>query len=141
MAKKRRPKLTGQEKHTRHVNATLAGVTAATRAISGGMSVKDAEAAGLNAAADFARSYAATTDPNNATRTGAVEGSAVSPQSGPTSSQTTKYSLLPPGGKKKHSSQYKMGTGTSLSSGLSLAYCKPDHLQNNVLVVSRMDKI
>ena len=79
MAKKRRPKLTGQEKHTRHVNATLAGVTAATRAISGGMSVKDAETAGLNAAADFARSYAATTDPNNATRTGAVGGSAVSP--------------------------------------------------------------
>ena len=99
MAKKRRPKLTGQEKHTRHVNATLAGVTAATRAISGGMSVKDAETAGLNAAADFARSYAATAaataDPNNATRTGAVGGSAASPQLGPASSQSTRYSLLP----------------------------------------------
>ena len=134
MAKKRRPKLTGQEKHTRHVNATLAGVTAATRAISGGMSVKDAEIAGLNAAADFARSYAATAaataDPNNATRTGAVGGSAASPQLGPASSQSTRYSLLPPGGKKKHSSQYKMGTGTSVSPGLSLSYCKPDHLKN-----------
>ena len=33
-----------------------------------------------------------------------------------------------------------MGTGTSLSPGLSLAYCKPDYLKNKVLVVSRMDK-
>ena len=139
-AKKHRPKLTGQEKHTRHVNATLAGVTAVTRAIRGGMNEKDAETAGLNAAADFARSYASTADPNTTTRTGAVGGSAASPQSGLASSQTPKYSLLPPGGKKKHSSQYEMGTGTSTPAGLSLAYRKPDYLKNKVLVVSRMDK-